>query len=173
MKALYALLMLCLPFALWAEGEHLDEGEIFRYNESMKVNAIVHILNDIVTKELKTRHYEEEPEVRRYFTGDVDEDGETDVLLATGITAPNGNYWSVDFFLYLTSQPETPIIYNFGGKGRRSYRKILMGRGKIYVDAATYVYPDALCCPSGTEEIVLIPDGAGFKELSVPLDGSD
>jgi len=126
----------------------VDDGVVFRNRLSLEDSFLAQKAESAIQRILSAGDCDEEIEARRYYTGDIDQDGKGDLLLVTCITAAIGNHWSHDFILIRSTKPDMPIFKNFGGKGTRSYKDIYMNNGRIYVTFLYYAPTDADCCPS-------------------------
>ena len=144
--ATFSMIVIAAGIAMAASAP--DEGVIFRNKLSLHDSTLAAKAEIAIRRRLETEGGEEEITARRYFTGDIDGDGEEDLLLATDFTNALGNHWSHDFLLIRSTAPDKPIFKNFGGKGERSYESIYMGHRGISVDFLYYAESDAFCCPS-------------------------
>jgi hypothetical protein len=111
---------------------------------------------------------EEDIEMRRYYRGDVDDDGLTDILLTTSFSPLEGNLWNHDFILAFGDESKKPRYLKFGGKSVRSFSDISIGSSGILVTALYYETGDGLCCPSREQKLVLIPETDGWTESPIP-----
>ena len=125
-----------------------DPGVEFRHALSLHLSSLAEKAELAIRRKVIADHGEENVGSRRYFSGDIDGDGKEDLLLVTSFTNAEGNYWSHDFVLVLSSAPDHPVFKNFGGKGKRSYDSISMSKRGISVEFRYYAATDALCCPS-------------------------
>lgn len=115
---------------------------------SLEHSLLAQKAESAIQRILSAGNCDEEIGTRRYYTGDIDQDGKPDLLLVTCITPATGNYWSHDFILIRSAKPDMPILKNFGGKGTRSYKEVHINNGRIDVTFLYYAPTDALYCPS-------------------------
>ena len=143
-----------------------DEGVIFRNKLSLHDSVLAEKAEIAIRRKLETEGGDEEIGARRYFVGDIDGDGEEDLLLVTDFTNAIGNHWSHDFLLIRSSAPDKPIIKNFGGKDERSYELIYMDNRGIEVDFLYYAEMDSSCCPSIKKKGFFVLKGDQLVEVN-------
>jgi len=143
----------------------VDDGVVFRNRISLEQSFLAQKAENAIQRILSAGDCDEDIGVRRYYTGDIDQDGKYDLLLVTCITSAIGNHWSHDFILIRSSKPNKPIFKNFGGKGIRSYKDIYMNYGRINVTFLYYAPTDADCCPSIEKKGYFVLKGDELVEI--------
>lgn len=140
----------------------------WRRDRALEMSKVVQRVNDYALQYLCDHDIEEDIEMRRYFRGDVDGDGLTDILLATSFSPPEGNFWNHDFILAFGDKTKPTTFLNFGGKGIRSFSDLSIGSSGILITALYYEAGDGLCCPGREQKLILIPTDDGWIEEMVP-----
>lgn len=148
MRFLISALVIGIAVSRIATAAAPDPEAAYRIKISPHLSSLAEKAELAIRQVLLTEKKDEDNVPRHYISGDIDGDGQDDLLVVTTFTNGSGNYWGCYFVLILSSAPDRPIIKQFGGKSERAYDSINMNEGGISVDFLYYGGTDALCCPS-------------------------
>jgi hypothetical protein len=129
------ILLFVSPLAVLAQANAAETATIDKY----------------ISAQATREHGEEYPDARKVVAGDLNNDGQSDVIVLYTIEGQNGSNNHVQYlaaFLRKKAQLVAAARASVGGKNYRDVELESIEKGKILLSTLNYARKDPSCCPS-------------------------
>ena len=125
-------------------------------------------VGNFIAKQMRQERATEYEEGRLLVRGDLNRDGNRDVVVLYTVENPGGTNQYLQYladFIYQRGRLRNLTHKSVGGKNRRAVESVTVEGGKIILETLEYLPADASCCPSKKGHVQFILNRKQLKEL--------